>query len=604
MRNPMSGRLLTLAAWLLVGILGSGCLSGPAANSEDQSPELVKIRAQGTAKPVPAGTYKFDGAFAQVLAEGPFKELGFTKTFLPSAIDGVEIEIGVWRPDVPEGTKVPVIADAGPYYGNLEGRMDTRSRYILMMTTNYISHGYAVAAIAVRGTGGSGGCMDLMGPKEVADLDQAVTWLGTQDWSNGAVGMIGRSYDGSTPWSAASKGNPYLKTVVPVSGVPDVYGLMFRNGSAEDRGPFLLNALYYVFFARTDPAVDAREAQHVVQGVVCPDSWVGLGASMYSGVTGARDGIGWWAERNHKPHVEATWNGSVLMVQGLQDWNVDPGMNLPWADDLEQNGLVVHQMLGQWGHEFPDQRTNPGTDSSMRWDWAEILLNWWDYWLKGKTTVDLGPAVQIEDTSGRWHYDDHYPPRDANWTTLHLGTGNRLTEEPTDAGSVLLLPNQVGDTGAEQLRETPGFKADFMLPTLHENLTFSGLPRVHITVTPQGPTGHLAAWLYSVTPDGEETAVGWATMNLQFADGTETPRTLVPNQPILAKMQIQPLDVNIEAGNRLMLRIWQYGDNGRLPAIPPEPVTLNFGGQTKSTLELPIIDRDESYYFEPPRPSP
>ena len=36
----------------------------------------------------------------------------------------------------------------------------------------------------------------------------ALNELGTQDWSNGNVGMIGKSYDGSTPWEAAMYGNP------------------------------------------------------------------------------------------------------------------------------------------------------------------------------------------------------------------------------------------------------------------------------------------------------------------------------------------------------------------------------------------------------------
>ena len=45
------------------------------------------------------------------------------------------------------------------------------------------------------------------------------TWLGTQPWSNGKVGMIGKSYDGSTPWQAATFGNPHLATIVPMSGL-------------------------------------------------------------------------------------------------------------------------------------------------------------------------------------------------------------------------------------------------------------------------------------------------------------------------------------------------------------------------------------------------
>lgn len=605
--EPMPGKRPVVAMILAAAFLLAGCVAGPAGETNDSS-DAVRIQATPRAPAVPPGQYKFDGQFSQVLAAGPYAELPFAKTFLASAVDGADIEIGVWRPDVPEGTRVPVIVDAGPYYGNLEGRMETKSRYILMLTTNYLPHGYAVAALSVRGTGGSGGCMDLMGNKESGDLSQAITWLGTQPWSNGRVGMIGRSYDGSTPWSVSAMGNEHLKTVVPVSGVPDVYGLMFRNGSAETRGPFLLNAIYYAFFARTDPAVNEREALHAAQGVVCPESWVGLGASMYSGATGARDPAGWWAERNHKPPTEAKWKGSVLMVQGLQDWNVDPGMNLPWADELNQSGLPVHQMLGQWGHEFPDQRPDTPADPRMRWDWAEILLHWWDYWLKDHTSVGLGPPVQIADSLGRWHAEEHFPPRNADWTTLHLSAGEALNPEPGPEGSILLtpaalLPGQV----AESFRSLPVevVVAEFTTKPFDEDLSFSGLPRLHVQVSPKGPTGHLAADLVDVGPQGAEIVVGRTIMNLLYADGTETMRPVTPNVQLVAKMEYQPLDVTIPAGHQLKVRVWEAQDEGgdRIPAIPPEPVELLFGGSRTSVLELPVIHRDASAYFMPPAPA-
>ncbi|HWL65024.1 MAG TPA: CocE/NonD family hydrolase, partial [Actinomycetota bacterium] len=52
------------------------------------------------------------------------------------------------------------------------------------LTENFIPHGYAVAFLAIRGTADSGGCMNLMGSGERADIDQAITWLGDQGWSN------------------------------------------------------------------------------------------------------------------------------------------------------------------------------------------------------------------------------------------------------------------------------------------------------------------------------------------------------------------------------------------------------------------------------------
>src|SRR3712207_8365024 len=65
---------------------------------------------------------------------------------------------------------------------------------------------YAAAFISVRGTGNSGGCHNLLGPKEQADISQAITWLGTREWSNGRVGMYGLSYDARSEERRVGKG--------------------------------------------------------------------------------------------------------------------------------------------------------------------------------------------------------------------------------------------------------------------------------------------------------------------------------------------------------------------------------------------------------------
>jgi hypothetical protein len=153
--------------------------------------------------------------------------------------------------------------------------------------------------LAVRGTGTAGGCMDLLGPSEVHDLDQAVTWLAEQPWSNGNVALIGTSYDGSTPWEMAATGNPAVKTIVPISGLPDVYDLMFHNGSAEVRGTVMHDGVYWNYgfdddFGKlpqlppTEPplplpplpntalgSANGREDYQNLQNLLCPEVYEG-----------------------------------------------------------------------------------------------------------------------------------------------------------------------------------------------------------------------------------------------------------------------------------------------------------------------------------------
>ena len=172
-----------------------------------------------------------------------------------SAPNGL-VSLAVWLPNVPEGTTVPVIAEFGPYFDEIS--VETPSIEVpgtwlgQMIIDQILPHGYAFAQVSVMGTGRSNHCMDLMGNAEQLGVDAAVTWLGTQDWSNGKVAMIGKSYDGSTPWQAATFGNEHLATIVPISGLIGVMELMWKNGSSEARAAIMHNGVYGSYGANVE----------------------------------------------------------------------------------------------------------------------------------------------------------------------------------------------------------------------------------------------------------------------------------------------------------------------------------------------------------------
>lgn len=594
---------LVLAALSTFAVL-AGCLGGgaaPAASGDDPAAPVSNVG--GSEKVVTSvfpGEYDLEGPYSRVLTPGPYGIKPAEAVAVPSDIDGEDIWMGLHLPDTTE--PAPVLLFASPYFGFTMGTNDVTDRVGAFgnLVENFVPHGYAVVGLAARGTGNAGGCNDLMGPKETADLSQAVTWLGTQAWSNGNVAMTGVSYDGSTPWAVASTGNPHLKTIIPISGVPDMYGLMYRNGSAESRGPFLLNLLYY----GGNIAVGTMEPERAPQRVACPEAIAGTGMAGVAGVTG-NDPSGFWQERNRKPGVEASYTGSVFSVQGLQDWNVDPSQVIPWVDQLEGRGLRTKQLLGQWGHSWPDSIQTEdvraaGRLEAFRADYQEILLRWLDQELKGKA-VDTGAPVQVRDNLGRWRNEEHFPPHDATWTTYHLDNG-LLSAVPGPRGSAMLYPSlsedfppnppPAVDLGVQKA-------ADFALGPFPDDLLVSGLPKVHVTVTPQGPGGYMAAYLYSRSPSGAEERIGWTTMNLAFAHGGTERREVIPGEAIQALMEIQPMDAVVEAGDQLLLRLWVFTDGDRLPTVPPGTVSLEMGGEVTSVLVLPTVQRDASVYFEP-----
>lgn len=497
---------------------------------------------------------------------------------LVSDHDGSNIQMAVIRPvGVP---KAPVIVFASPYLNqNLKDGCNS-NRDVTRLVENYVPHGYAVAAVAVRGTADSGGCSDLMGPAERADLDQAVRWLGTQAWSTGAVGMVGVSYDGSTPWEVAAAGNPHLKTIVPISGVNDVWHLMYRNGTPETRGAVLLNAIYWADGFLTNPVTGNRSPENTATGFACPEAYQGFVHAVTATGTGERDSQGWWAARNSRPGVEKNWRGPILVVHGLQDWNVDPGHDYPWVNTLEAKGVDVHHLLPQWGHAWPDR----GHADNQRMDWADILLEWFDRHLRG-LPVDLGAKVQVQDSDLAWREADSWPPKEAGAKRWFFDTNGKMSETaPASESTVLIAAGCVSCP-------------NWTIPAKADAWRISGLPTLHLKVTPSGPGGHVAALIEAVegaTPQ----FVGWGAVDLRFPDGKETAQPVVPGQPVEVTLPIEPLDAVVPAGHALEITLSQgsYGDHAPSSATP-EAVSTGSG----SWIDLPLLPEPAPCsFFQPP----
>src|SRR4051794_28728222 len=103
----------------------------------------------------------------------------------------------VKRPVVPAGVKVPVILTYSPYAVEEAPLPGTE---LSDVGDYFVPRGYARAWFHLVGTGRSGGCTDYGGLRERRTGYEVVEKLGTMPWSNGRVGMIGVSYDGTTQW--------------------------------------------------------------------------------------------------------------------------------------------------------------------------------------------------------------------------------------------------------------------------------------------------------------------------------------------------------------------------------------------------------------------
>ncbi len=273
----------------------------------------------------------------------------------------------------------------------------------------------------------------------------------------------------------------------------------------------------------------------------------------------------------------------------MQDYNVNPSQAVPFTREMREEGIDTLAWLGQWGHAYPDRVDE---HRNIRWDWADRLLAWFDYYLKDEGEEPF-LGVEVEDSLYVWRSEQAYPPPDVDWRSLELGADGELSQ-PGDAqaGEIVLAGPPAG--AASPWNAGPAAShASFTSQPLEEDLRFAGLASLHLQATPTTPRGGwLFAELYDVYPDGQQLYLGWAAMDLRYHEGGNTdPATLVPGEPVTAKMQFEPIDGHIAKGHRLHLVIHKGGVADIGPSPDPEPNVLGFGGEA-SLLNLPTVERD------------
>ena len=435
--------------------------------------------------------WDWDGSYAMVLEQGPYTALDVQEAMIEVDTSDIwetgpptsNVHLSYWLPsNTLDGEKVPVIAIVSPYYsfgqpGSESGATNVvaagRGEFIF---DNYVPHGYALAQVSVFGTEESSGCFDYRGAGEGLGIHHAVEWLGQQNWSNGNVGLYGKSYEGATQWEAAALASEHLKTIVPISGTTALHPLLYKNGSAEARS----QVMHMNYFGSTvDYNGDDLDN-------ICPDIIEGIFAGPVTYGMGELDPYmeNYYNERSHIDKAFQNWNGSIYWIQGMQDWNVDPHqvfggpMGVNWYLDYSAAGYDVRGMLGQWEHNYPDQWSKHNNQESgyggeaihnmTRWDWGQDLFEWFEYYLKG-----VGPKpdnhAQIQRNDGQWRIEELWPPQDATWESIDISS---CDQQGSNVGGASVIGG-----GIQSVTITcGGFEQDMHiagLPTLHLDVTAS-----------------------------------------------------------------------------------------------------------------------------------
>ena len=541
--------------------------------------------------------------FSYTLEKGKYHALEVQETYIQvdtsdiweTGPESADVHLSYWLPNnTVDGHKVPIIAVISPYFSyGVQGDESTPTNIVgagrgEFIYENFIPHGYAFAQVAVFGTELSSGCFDYRGAGEGLGIHHAVEWLGSQNWSNGNVGLYGKSYEGATQWEAAALGSEYLKTIVPISGTTALHPLLYKNGSAEARSQIM----HMNYFSSTvDYNADDLDN-------VCPDIVEGLFAGPVTYGAGELDPYmsNYYDERSHIDKAFKNWNGSVYWVQGLQDWNVDPhqvfggpiGTN--WYQDYVDAGYEIRGILGQWEHNYPDQWTKHNDQESgyggeaihnmTRWDWAQDLFEWYEFYLKGK-----GPKpdsiAQIQRNDGQWRIEETWPPIDIMWQTVSLS-------ECDSSGAFVGGGAPVVGAGQSVTTSCPAISEVDML--------ISGLIRLELEVVATMDGGQIFAELRDSQTG---LRIGHATMDIRYHAGGYEPQTVLPSQQLTMMMEFQAIDAILPAGHGVDIIFTETGEDYLAPACGTS-CSIHIL-PSLSTLSMPHIYRNGSNVLNTPQ---
>jgi len=537
------------------------------------------------------------GSRSQLHVQGQYAWTGPTEHYVSVDLPLSEQDVGypedsvmhiaLWLPDVLEGMKVPVIATIHPYYdfggeGIIGIGGDSAPNTVPdggvgeWVLDQFVPHGYALAQVSTFGTGKSTHCQDVKGLGEQIGIQKAVDWLGKQEWSNGNVGVIGKSYAGTTTWEAAQNPSEHLKTIVPISGSIGVQQMFYRNGSSESRA-MVYDALYQG--ATTDATSDDLR--------MCSDDLIGPASPFTTWMGAEFGGAQWndyWEERHHLPDVIENYEGSVYLVWGMQDWNVDPYHAFPALQQLKNAGIPVRGIMGQWAHDYPDQPDKHGElesgygkeayPSMSRMDWAVDLFWWFEYYLN-ESGPKPGNHVQMQRNDGLWRVEETWPPVDIEWEMIGF-------DEMNGQGGL------VSSTNSVVLETEP----------LQESIHISGLPTLHLTVQLGACNGgQIFATLRDITDD---MRLGHAVMDVRYREGGYDANPALPFQNYLMKMEFNPMDVHVPAGHTLALELTESGED--YLSSPCAVIGMQVIVDESSSLCLPLVERnsDDERWFDVP----
>ena len=582
-------------------IVGLALLASPAAAIEP--PPWLEVR-DGISQPV----FAFDDAIEETV---------YVESAVDTDRDGRRdrIAVRISRPGETEteGIAVPVIFHHSPYrgpFGNAvnhpvdvdelpqesrRGAAAARGAAFAdlpgSLDNYYVPRGYAVVLGASVGTDGSDGCPTVGDMGETLATTAVIDWLNgraqgydasgapvSADWTTGAVGMYGVSYDGTLANMAATTGVEGLETIVPVSAISSWYDYYRANGLVVAPHSETQGAGENVYLGEDTDVLAVFQGGDERMAGTCADELERLRREQ-DRITG--DFSAFWWERDYLRRAAGV-GASVFVVHGLNDWNVKTKAFASWWERLAENGVERKLWLHNGGH-------GPPPDAEYR----RTVHRWLDHWLFGVSNGILGePRAFVQHDDGSTETSRDWPLPDSEPTRWFLGAssaadpGTLGTRRPPRANRQRFVDRGRELDTDDVLIADPGSahpnRLVYVSSPLRRDAHLSGTPLVALRASVDNATAaNLTAVLVDYGPPGGAAPPvmvtrGW--IDVQNRLGAAFTLPIRQGREYSFRFDLQPDDYIFRAGHRIGLVVVSTDHDYTLRPNPGTELTVAAGG--------------------------
>lgn len=379
-----------------------------------------------------------------------------------------------------------------------------------------LARGFAIVYAAGIGTRESDGIRTCGSVEETVSTVAIIEWLTGHrqaftnkldnrsikaTWSNGNVAMTGKSYLGTLATAAATTGVSGLKTIISEAAISSWYDYYRENGlvvapeACQGEDADVLAALC---LSRQKDAADYANIQDYFAKVM---NRLSIGQDRASGNYNK-----FWDERNYLNQTKNI-KANIIMVHGLNDWNVKPRQVEQLWQALRPLPIVKKIFLHQGKHIY--------INNFRSLDFIDMMNLWLSNQLynieNGAET--LIPNVTIQDNleAETWHTYDDWADPDSPTQSYHFQQ-DKLTQSvtsdahqfatfkdnlPTDLFNNYVRDNHLWNQALISTKETEMAKNRIQLISepLTEPLFISGSAHIKLSVAALQTKGLISCML-------------------------------------------------------------------------------------------------------------